>query len=145
MYRAVYICTYVYIYISASRHMCCRPITVSVGRHAEERHITRNMRGGGGGGRGECSRVDIFKQPVVLIAADGKVIVVGKVDHMSRASIYRVPQRTVRATAIGHNAGRVACNIGLELCAIGSARRIVGMELGLQLVVPVVWYQGDPA
>lgn len=79
----------------------------------------RGERGGGGGkGGGACLRFQIFHQPVVLVAANCKVIIVGEVDHVSRSRIHRVPQRTIRPAAVGSNIGRVAGNVGLELCSI---------------------------
>ena len=36
-------------------------------------------------------RGQIIQQPVVLIAADGKIIIAGQIDHVCRTHIHRVP------------------------------------------------------
>ena len=91
-----------------------------------------------GGARGGCLRGNILEQPIVLVAANSKVIIVGEVNHVSRSRIHRVPQRVVRSAPVGRNTGRVASNVGLELRSVSYTRGEVSKQLRLQLVVAVV-------
>ena len=90
-----------------------------------------------------CLLGQIFDQPLVLVTARHKSLVVGEVDHVGWANIHRVKEGAVGPTlSVRH---RVALNVGLELQTILETSRVVAQILGLQLVVAVLWQERHPA
>lgn len=91
------------------------------------------------------SRGKVAKQPIVLVASNRKVSIVGEIDHVSWAHIHRIPQGVVWPTQICVNGHGVAWDIGLELGIVVQTNAILCQKLRLQIVIAVVREHRDPA
>ena len=77
------------------------------------------------------SPFQILNQPVILVTAHTKVLIVGQINHVHWANIGRVPKGAAGATPICINPCRVPCQVGLKLGIVSNACFVGGSKLGL--------------